>query len=296
MKEVNIVFCTDKNYAKYLPPLIESILRNTTYKCKFVVVYSTINDEDRKKIIKTVTDFRWSEVEFIKFENIKLLENNKISKYASSFRGGYDTFSRLFLTELLLDKNIKTCLYLDIDIIVKDNIDCLLNMVETTEYISGVVDTVTIKNGGKWVFDSYINAGVLLMNLENLKSIKFAEKCLDFLVKYGKEAPLLDQDGINYVLGKKYINNIEQKYNEYLPNAQKIKKAVVLHFTGPFKPWMKETRWRLKKIFWIKYSFANYLRHKGIILNNTIIELLFNLISIIRPIINISTFRYKKLR
>ena len=110
MKDVNIVFCTDKNYAKYLPPLIESILRNTTFKCNFYVVYSTINDEDKKKIIKTVTDFKDSTVDFVKFENIELLENNEISKYASSFRGGYDAFSRLFLTELLLSKNIKNCI------------------------------------------------------------------------------------------------------------------------------------------------------------------------------------------
>lgn len=288
MKDVNIVFCTDKNYAKYLPPLIESILRNTTYKCNFYVVYSTINDEDKKKIIKTVTDFKDSIVDFVKFENIKLLENNEISKYASSFRGGYDTFSRLFLTELLLDRCVKTCLYLDIDIIIKDNVDCLFSMVENTEYVSGVIDTVTIKKGGKWVFDTYINAGVLLMNLENLKSINFAEKCLDFLIKYGKEAPLLDQDGINYVLGNRYIKNIDQKYNEYLPNAQKVKTAIILHFTGPFKPWMKETRWRLKKVFWYKYFIANNLRIKNIILNGRVLNFVFRLISLFRPILNIS--------
>ena len=288
MKDVNIVFCTDKNYAKYLPPLIESILRNTTYKCNFYVVYSTINDEDKKKIIKTVTDFKDSIVDFVKFENIKLLENNEINKYASSFRGGYDTFSRLFLTELLLERCVKTCLYLDIDIIIKDNVDCLFGMVENTEYVSGVIDTVTIEKGGKWVFDTYINAGVLLMNLENLKSINFAEKCLDFLIKYGKDAPLLDQDGINYVLGNRYIKNIDQKYNEYLPNTQKVKTAIILHFTGPFKPWMKETRWRLKKVFWYKYFIANNLRIKNIILNGRVLNLVFRLIGLFRPILNIS--------
>ena len=181
MKDVNIVFCTDKNYAKYLPPLIESILRNTTYKCNFYVVYSTINDEDKKKIIKTVTDFKDSTVDFVKFENIELLENNEISKYASSFRGGYDAFSRLFLTELLLSKNIKNCIYFDIDVVVKKNADELFSLVKNIKFIAGVVDSVTIKNGGKWVYDKYINSGVLLMNLENLKSINFAEKCLDFI-------------------------------------------------------------------------------------------------------------------
>ncbi|WP_286035754.1 glycosyltransferase family 8 protein [Succinatimonas hippei] len=287
MKEVNIVFCTDKNYAKYLPPLIESILRNTTYKCKFVVVYSTINDEDRKKIIRTVTDFKWSEVEFIKFENIKLLDNNEISKYASSFRGGYDAFSRLFLTELLLNKNIKNCIYFDIDVIVKKNTDELFSLVENIKFLAGVVDSVTIKNGGKWVYDKYINSGVLLMNLENLKSINFAEKCLDFIIKHGKETSLLDQDCINYVLGDKYIELIDQKYNEYLPKTQKVKDAVVLHFTGPFKPWMKETRWRLKKVFWVKYNLASLLRCKNIKLNNFVLDMIFCVVAILRPLLNL---------
>ena len=287
MKEVNIVFCTDKNYAKYLPPLIESILRNTTYKCKFVVVYSTINDEDRKKIIKTVTDFRWSEVEFIKFENIKLLENNEISKYASSFRGGYDAFSRLFLTELLINKKIKNCIYFDIDVVVKKNADELFSLVGKIKFLAGVVDSVTIKNGGKWVYDKYINSGVLLMNLENLKSINFAEKCLDFIIKHGKETSLLDQDCINYVLGDKYIELIDQKYNEYLPKTQKVKDAVVLHFTGPFKPWMKETRWRLKKVFWVKYNLASLLRFKNIKLNNFILDMIFCVVAILRPLLNL---------
>lgn len=287
MKDVNIVFCTDKNYAKYLPPLIESILRNTTYKCIFYVVYSTINDEDKKKIIKTVTDFKDSTVDFVKFENIELLENNEISKYASSFRGGYDAFSRLFLTELLLSKNIKNCIYFDIDVVVKKNADELFSLVKNIKFIAGVVDSVTIKNGGKWVYDKYINSGVLLMNLENLKSINFAEKCLDFIIKHGKETSLLDQDCINYVLGDKYIELIDQKYNEYLPNTQKVKTAIILHFTGPFKPWMKATRWRLKKVFWVKYNFANNLRMKGIILNNSVISVLFNIVAVLRPLMNI---------
>lgn len=287
MKDVNIVFCTDKNYAKYLPPLIESILRNTTYKCNFYVVYSTINDEDKKKIIKTVTDFKDSIVDFVKFENIELLENNEISKYASSFRGGYDAFSRLFLTELLLSKNIKNCIYFDIDVVVKKNADELFSLVKNIKFLAGVVDSVTIKNGGKWVYDKYINSGVLLMNLENLKSINFAEKCLDFIIEHGKETSLLDQDCINFVLGNKYIELIDQKYNEYLPKTQKVKDAVVLHFTGPFKPWMKETRWRLKKVFWVKYNFANNLRMKGIILNNSVISVLFNIVAALRPLMNI---------
>ncbi|WP_294564909.1 glycosyltransferase [uncultured Succinatimonas sp.] len=287
MKDVNIVFCTDKNYAKYLPPLIESILRNTTFKCNFYVVYSTINDEDKKKIIKTVTDFKDSTVDFVKFENIELLENNEISKYASSFRGGYDAFSRLFLTELLLSKNIKNCIYFDIDVVVKKNSDELFSLVKNIKFLAGVVDSVTIKNGGKWVYDKYINSGVLLMNLENLKSINFAEKCLDFIIEHGKETSLLDQDCINFVLGNKYIELIDQKYNEYLPKTQKVKDAVVLHFTGPFKPWMKETRWRLKKVFWVKYNFANNLRMKGIILNNSVISVLFNIVAALRPLMNI---------
>ena len=287
MKDVNIVFCTDKNYAKYLPPLIESILRNTTFKCNFYVVYSTINDEKKKKIIKTVTDFKDSTVDFVKFENIELLENNEISKYASSFRGGYDAFSRLFLTELLLSKNIKNCIYFDIDVVVKKNSDELFSLVKNIKFLAGVVDSVTIKNGGKWVYDKYINSGVLLMNLENLKSINFAEKCLDFIIEHGKETSLLDQDCINFVLGNKYIELIDQKYNEYLPKTQKVKDAVVLHFTGPFKPWMKETRWRLKKVFWVKYNFANNLRMKGIILNNSVISVLFNIVAALRPLMNI---------
>lgn len=287
MKDVNIVFCTDKNCAKYLPPLIESILRNTTFKCNFYVVYSTINDEDKKKIIKTVTDFKDSTVDFVKFENIELLENNEISKYASSFRGGYDAFSRLFLTELLLSKNIKNCIYFDIDVVVKKNSDELFSLVKNIKFLAGVVDSVTIKNGGKWVYDKYINSGVLLMNLENLKSINFAEKCLDFIIKHGKETSLLDQDCINYVLGDKYIELIDQKYNEYLPNTQKVKTEIILHFTGPFKPWMKATRWRLKKVFWVKYNFANNLRMKGIILNNSVISVLFNIVAVLRPLMNI---------
>ena len=129
------------------------------------------------------------------------MENNEISKYASSFRGGYDAFSRLFLTELLLSKNIKNCIYFDIDVVVKKNADELFSLVKNIKFIAGVVDSVTIKNGGKWVDDKYINSGVLLMNLENLKSINFVEKCLDFIIEHGKETSLLDQDCINFVLG-----------------------------------------------------------------------------------------------
>ena len=289
MKQVNIVFCTDKNYAKYLSPLIESILRNTSYICNFYVVFSTINEEDRQKLNKTVNDFKTSTLYFIKFENINILNNASLSKYAETFRGGYDTYSRLFLTELLLPLGVKKCVYFDIDIIVKGNIDCLFDIVENVNYAYGVIDSVTIKNeqGSKFVSDTYINAGVLVLNLEKLKTIDFAKRCLDFLITFGKEIKYMDQDCINYVLGNKYIETIDQKFNEYLPSSKKVKNAVVLHFTGPFKPWMTATRWRLKKMCWAKYNIANKLRQKNIYLSNFQLDLLFKGMSIFRPVFNL---------
>ena len=156
-------------------------------------------------------------------------------------------------------------MYLDVDIIVLND---LLKLYETnieSYYVAGVVDLDTaIIRGNKYtnnigIKDSsqYINAGVLLMNLEKIRNDEIEKKFEEFINKNknNKKWQWHDQDVINsvcynmiYTLPYKFNVMIHQfsKINIYKVLAKKnfyaeaLKKAFkspeIIHYSG-IKPW-----------------------------------------------------------
>ena len=111
-------------------------------------------------------------------------------------------------------------LYLDIDMMAHDDISKLYSIdVSGYEYAA-----VKEKYGSIFIWPDYINAGMLLLNMEKIKETKLLEKARN-LIKT-KKMLFADQDAIYRSTTKKLL--LPRKYNEQ--SSFKRKDTVICHF------------------------------------------------------------------
>lgn len=255
----NVVFCVNAKFGALVPVVVESILLNSTVDCNFYVIYSGIDEKTKaecKKII--VANFKERpagnhSITFIRFDPQKALTDRAGKMLTPKFRGGYDAYTRIFLPSLLMPYGIENCLYLDVDLVANKNIDWLLDYASKVKVVAGVKDTSS-NDKNPFLTEDFINSGVLVLNLTKLRYMEFTKKCLAFIEEHQPSPP--DQEVINNVLHSSDKELIDQIYNECSARKDKYRKAAIIHFTGSYKPWMIQTRWREKKFIWYKYSYA----------------------------------------
>ena len=151
-------------------------------------------------------------------------------------------------------------LYLDIDMMAHDDISKLYNIdVSGYEYAA-----VKEKYGSIFIWPDYINAGMLLLNMEKIKETKLLEKARN-LIKT-KKMLFADQDAIYRSTTKKLL--IPRKYNEQ--SSFKRKDTVICHFckrlmllpyphTENYKQWQIDDIHRELKCYAFEEDLKEYL-------------------------------------
>lgn len=122
-----------------------------------------------------------------------------IAKSLVSERWPISAFTRLYAANLL-PSDIHQILYLDCDTIVAGDISALDNYTFGSKIIYGVKDCISEgykKNIGMNPECGYVNAGVLLMNLDAMKRIDINCDIDAFLNRYEKSISYADQDILN---------------------------------------------------------------------------------------------------
>lgn len=157
------------------------------------------------------------------------------------------TLYRLFAPDIMFKVN--KCIYLDIDTLVLDSLVDLYELNLDGFILAGVPDDGISSSYKKALgligTEIYINAGVLLLNLEEMRRLEFGRSVIDLLMKGGLLAD--DQDCINLLTAQRKII-IPEEWNYTNPRAFKdlfwygrtFRKAIspkVVHFVGPHKPW-----------------------------------------------------------
>lgn len=146
------------------------------------------------------------------------------------------TCYRLVLPELLPD--VDTCLYLDADTMIAGDITPLFHMDLGNDYFGGVFsDTAHMRgkfSGATMVpLNTYVNAGVLLMNLALMRAHHLQDA---FLKEILTDAPLVDQDILNFCCYGR-IRLLPPAYNYYGTNH--VDAPVIYHFAyfESIRPW-----------------------------------------------------------
>ena len=173
-KEIPIFFALDNNYIPFLAVTLQSIIDNSSenYLYNLRILYTNISKENIARIKKFSKDN--IRIEFVDLNYY--IDRIKDKLYTRDYYSK-DTYFRLFLPTLYPEYD--KVLYLDCDIVVLDDIAKLYNINIKNSLLGAITEetaiyTPEIKNYAKRVIGvsdnkHYFNAGVLLMNLKELR-------------------------------------------------------------------------------------------------------------------------------
>jgi len=199
-KQIPIAFAVNDNYLKYLSVVIASILnfqrQNEQYF--FYILHRDISYEHQEILLK------WGGKRKIQ---IKFINVSQMIDHSLCYVSGYvteETYYRILVPELLTQW--EKVIYMDCDIVCLSNLGDILDEMDkdSNVWLSG---TMASRNDSRSDYcrehlgissDTYIFAGMLLMNVTELRSIGFKERCYDFL-REKKWLKQHDMDLINAV-------------------------------------------------------------------------------------------------
>ena len=275
-KNIPIVFSIDDKYACYLCVCLFSLLKNASPDFNYDILILDGNISPYHK--KYLSEFERENVSvrFIDVEPYLAGIDRKLFYLCSTHT--ISTYLRIFLPQILPD--YQKILYLDPDTIILKDIVELYQEDIGDSWLGGTVDTGmlcnindktgntkdTIKNVLRMDrSEEYMQAGVMLMNLTQLRENNFTKQCLECL-KRVKTPRFVDQDIINSVCYKniKWLDgrwNVEwhlpffiKLYERLLPEKVYLKYIAdrrnpsIIHYAGP-KPWNGINQ-EFSDIFW----------------------------------------------
>lgn len=238
-KEVmHVAFGINNTYAEPLNVLLTSLLwNNQDMQVHVYVLSDSLSEANKHKLSQTVSVFPDMKITFLKtFVPKEFAEISGVNGHISK-----ETFLR-FNIPLILPETVDRVLYLDADLIVDGSLQELWHTPLEDMLVAGSADFFEeefIRYYRDYSLKQYINAGVLLMNLKEIRktnAVSFLYRFLQNNLKNEKIQFLLpDQDTLNIVWNDK-IKIFDLKYNSDM-NLYHFSDAVVLHFAGPKKPW-----------------------------------------------------------
>ena len=239
---IPIFFATDDAYIPYLAVALQSLKENSSKENTYMIkiLFTEISEENKKRIGEYNKDN--IKVEFVDLNNY--IETIKDKLHTRDYYSK-TTYYRLFIAELY--PNLDKALYLDSDILIKGDIADLYNIDIGDNLIGGVTDGI-IQSAevfrdyverviGIAKSTNYFNAGVLVMNLNELRKMKFQEKFL-YLLGTVTYSLVQDEDYLNRIC-KGRVKIIPKAWNTMpidgdIYNRDDIK---LIHYTLTSKPW-----------------------------------------------------------
>ncbi|KJJ70736.1 MULTISPECIES: glycosyltransferase family 8 protein [Clostridia] len=220
---MNILYTCDNNYVWLMGISMLSLFENNKKADKIIVyLFSEHIAIDNQNRLKSIAYLYGRECIIIDLPELD------IPKALCSLRWPKSAFSRLYSAELL-PKEIYKILYIDCDTIILGSLAELWEMNVDEYTVFGVKDCIGLnyrRNIGLDTHSLYINAGVLLLNLEKLRMFRITALIDGFLKSYGNTIHYADQDILNGMFNGKF-GILPSKYNvmtlEFMYNYTEIR-------------------------------------------------------------------------
>ena len=256
MTPINIAFCINDNYVEQLIVVLWSIMKNLTTgrDVNVWIVSSDMSDASKNYLRKLRLGFKNLHLNFLDIDAKELAQLPRTIDYISA-----ETYYRYLLPNLL--PNVDKILYMDADIVVNGDISPLYDTDLANCYIAGAGDSyiAAINHKPQIGLDNselYVNAGVLLMNLKQMRTDNIPQKLIDTTKNMASKVKYQDQDIINIVCRGKILE-FDSIYNytshNILKEKSKYKHAVVIHYTGKNKPWLSDSNNPMRHL-WRRYA------------------------------------------
>ena len=206
---MDILYTCDNNYVWLMGTSMLSLFENNKNLSNITVYLLGENiSKENKTLLENIANEYKRKCIVIDMPEIYIPDNLVSARWPKS------AFSRLYAGEILPDE-LDRILYLDCDTIISGSISDLEKLDIADKYIFGVKDCIGKlykKNIGLSVNDIYINAGVLLMNLDKLRKLSLGNLIDEYLKTYFPFINYADQDVLNGILIGK-IGVLSPKYD-----------------------------------------------------------------------------------
>lgn len=247
---IPIVLSSDNSYTPFLYTTMLSALQNATkntFYDFYLIVTPNFSSKNKEQINKLKEEFDCN----INFIDIEDQFNNLPWTPAAWYR--------LILAKLL-PKQYDRCIYLDCDVYVCNDLKQLYTVELNENYVAGVIACTYYVYADKIHSNilnipstkKYINSGVLLVNLKQIRNDNVTSRFFE-LLNSSQVLPAYDQDVINIVCYGK-IKILPPKYNMILRHVfindirlndlyskEEIKEAktkpCIIHYMCEQKPW-----------------------------------------------------------
>lgn len=249
---MNICYSTNEDFAPFLMVSITSLGENIPFLNTVVIhiLHSDLTDSTKARLSAFENLYKNIKIKFHKIDKTRFEKFGLMIGHIS-----IETYFRYAIADVL--SNIDRVLYLDGDTIVNGDISELFYTDLTGFYCAGVRD-IYIENVGykkELGLDGlYINAGVILFNLDEMRKSGISEKLFELTAK--NNFKYNDQDAINVAFNGKIkeldcIYNFKRDHIKSFP--KKTASAKIIHYVGPNKPWRKYSVFCLKRLYY-KYE------------------------------------------
>lgn len=239
-KEIPVFFAVDNGYIPFLGVALSSLIENTSKGNKYAikVLFTSVTEENKARIKKYEREN--ISIEFVDLN--KQLEKIEEKLYTRNYFSN-TTYYRLFIPELYPEYD--KAVYIDSDTVCLSDIAELYNTDMGDNLIAAVSDGVvqTLKPFQDYVervvgvadYNKYFNAGVIVMNLKELREYKFEEKFIYMLGKIRFEVAQ-DQDYLNR-LCKGRVKIIDYSWNRMPIMEKRDGEINLIHYNLGAKPW-----------------------------------------------------------
>jgi len=258
MEVINLLVTIDKNYLQPLCVMLKSYEQtHTGVKTNVYVAHSSLTEADFSLLNGCISDTQ------ICIHSIKITEK-RFNTMPVLERLGAESFYRI-LAFSYLPKEIKRCLYLDPDILIRRSLlemyytDLTDKYLAAASHIYGFNNFFNLSRLGIWSKSRYINSGIMLMNLEEIRKDFTVEVVFSVLKKKARILFMGDQDLCNILFGKKMVlldellYNLDErtlKHNRKIFNLKDVEnKTVIIHYNGKNKPWLKGYKGDLDRFY-----------------------------------------------
>ena len=250
--KIPVVLSTNDKYVPNLIVTIYSILSCTPEKRIDIKILHSGLSNASIELIKAKLSFR--NIELINISNL-LKENEKNLKTCGHFTS--EMYYRWYIPEILYE--YKKIIYLDCDLVVRENIEHLFNENLNGKTFGAVINLQNQKKAKdrftklKTDHNHYINSGVLVIDNERFLKKDLKARLFEF-VRNNPKIDCPDQDALNAValgdieilnplwnvqwhfqfISEQEKSNLCFSWDEYIKN---LKKAKIIHYTSNIKPW-----------------------------------------------------------
>lgn len=235
------MLAADDKYLPYVPCNFAQLARFGRHAEGVVVVVPAGADGNQIRKIEAAAGLHNLTVDVVPIPELDSLRSSGMVSDARHI--SYFTYARLLFAEIL--PQLDDVLYLDVDTMVRGPLDGLLSW-DLCRPI-GAVQQLNHKD--RSIFRTsrvpYFNAGVLRMSLERLRQERLWGQAQE-IMNTRNDLTYQDQDILNLLFINRF-DSLPLTYNVFHRMAENhsdlviMQDPVIVHFTGPVKPWSPAT-------------------------------------------------------